>query len=128
MILTDACSGFIKRTSCLLLVLTGIISGCQQPAQPKSIVSQPSSTTADVGTIPSAEMVTETKALKRWAGVQRVWLPLASASVNTNIRGDISEDTHTTMDALYKYKTQKLCIDIEQSVRQSLINRGENVK
>ena len=53
---------------------------------------------------------------------------LASASVYTNIRGDISEDTRTTMDALYKYKTQKLCSDIEQSVRQSLINRGENVK
>jgi hypothetical protein len=53
---------------------------------------------------------------------------LASASVYTNVRGDIGEDTRTTMDALYKYKTQKLCSDIEQSVRQALINRGENFK
>jgi hypothetical protein len=155
MILTDACSGFIKRTSCLLLVLTGIISGCQQHAQPKSIVTQPLSASAEVDTVPSAQLMTETKTPEAVGGssegmasaCQQELLALskvnqtayaqrkasfdnllASASVYTNIRGDIGEDTRTTMDALYKYKTQKLCSDIEQSVRQALINRGENFK
>jgi hypothetical protein len=53
---------------------------------------------------------------------------LSSASVYTSVRGDIGSQTRETMDALYKYKTQKLCSDIEQSVRQSLISRGENFK
>ncbi|MGL4724464.1 MAG: hypothetical protein ACRCWW_08185 [Scandinavium sp.] len=53
---------------------------------------------------------------------------LQSASVYTSVRDDIGEQTRDTLDALYKYKTQKLCSDIAQSVRQSLINRGENLK
>ncbi|MFG6655003.1 hypothetical protein ACG0Z5_11095 [Scandinavium sp. M-37] len=153
MILNDACSGFIKRTSCLLLVITGMISGCQQHVQPKSVVSQ--SPSADVSSVPSPQLMTETKSPESVGGnsegmastCQQELLALskvnqaayaqrkasfddllASASVYTNVRGDIGEDTRTTMDALYKYKTQKLCSDIEQSVRQALINRGENFK
>jgi hypothetical protein len=53
---------------------------------------------------------------------------LNSASVYTAVRDDIGSQTRGTMDALYKYKTQKLCSDIEQTVRQSLITRGENFK
>ena len=53
---------------------------------------------------------------------------LAKASVYTGVRNDIGSQTKDTLDALYKYKTQKLCSDIEQSVRQSLINSGENIK
>ncbi|AST78850.1 TPA: hypothetical protein JD342_18395 [Citrobacter freundii] len=53
---------------------------------------------------------------------------LDSASVYTSVREDIGSQTRDTMDALYKYKTQKLCSDIEQTVRQSLINRGESFK
>lgn len=51
---------------------------------------------------------------------------LASASVYTAVRNDIASQTKDTMDAFYKFKTQKICSDIEQAVRQALINRVEN--
>lgn len=51
---------------------------------------------------------------------------LSSASVYTSVRDEIGGQTRDTMDALYKYKTQKLCNDIEQSVREALISKGEN--
>lgn len=53
---------------------------------------------------------------------------LASASVYTSVRGDIASQTKDTMDALFKYRTQKLCSDIQQTVQQALISRGENFK
>lgn len=51
---------------------------------------------------------------------------LSSASVYTAVREDITLQTKDTMDAFYKFKTQKICSDIEQTVRQALINRVEN--
>lgn len=51
---------------------------------------------------------------------------LASASVYTAVREDITVQTKDTMDAFYKFKTQKICSDIEQTVRQALISRVEN--
>lgn len=53
---------------------------------------------------------------------------LAGASAYASVRGEISVQTKDTLDALYKYKTQKICNDIEQSIRQALISRGENFK
>lgn len=53
---------------------------------------------------------------------------VARASVYTSVRDDIGSQTKDTMDALYKFKTQKLCSDIELAVRQSLISAGENLK
>ena len=53
---------------------------------------------------------------------------LASASVYASVRGDIASQTKDTMDALFKYRTQKLCSDIQQTVQQALISRGENFK
>ena len=53
---------------------------------------------------------------------------LRTASVYNDVRNDINEQTRDTLDALYKYKTQKICSDIEQAIQQSLISRGESVK
>ncbi|WP_312624643.1 hypothetical protein [Scandinavium sp.] len=53
---------------------------------------------------------------------------LRNAAVYTEVREDIGAETRGTMDALYKYKTQKLCNDIAQSVRESLIAKGENFR
>lgn len=52
---------------------------------------------------------------------------LSSASVYTSVRDEIAGQTRDTMDALYKYKTQKFCSDIEQSVRETLFKRGERL-
>ncbi len=53
---------------------------------------------------------------------------LKSASVYSMVRSDVNADTKDIMDTLYKYKTQKICNDIEQAIHDSLIARGENVK
>ncbi|HHA1916833.1 TPA: hypothetical protein ACOEDZ_003447 [Enterobacter asburiae] len=50
------------------------------------------------------------------------------ASVYTSVRDDIDFKTKDTLDALYKFKAQKFCSDIELAVRQSLISVGENIK
>lgn len=53
---------------------------------------------------------------------------LNNASTYSAVRGDINGQTRDTLDALYKYKTQKLCNDIEQAIQQGLISRGESVR
>ena len=53
---------------------------------------------------------------------------LARATVYTGVRNDIGSQTKDTLDALYKYKTQKLCSEIEHAVRQSLLSTGEEIK
>lgn len=53
---------------------------------------------------------------------------ISGASVYTTVREDIDIETKETLDALYKFKTQKLCNDIEQTLRQTLITQGENIK
>lgn len=53
---------------------------------------------------------------------------LKSASVYSTVREDVNPDTKDMMDTLYKYKTQKICNDIQQAINESLIARGENVK
>lgn len=53
---------------------------------------------------------------------------LKSASVYSSVRDDINLQTKDIMDSLYKYKTQKICNEIEHDIHDSLISRGEGVK
>ncbi len=53
---------------------------------------------------------------------------LKNVSVYSSLREDINSQTKETVDALYKYKTQKLCHDIEQDLQQALISHGENLQ
>lgn len=53
---------------------------------------------------------------------------LSQAAIYTGVRKEIDLQTKETIDALYKYKTRKLCSDIQQLVRVELINAGENIE
>ncbi|WP_337261679.1 MULTISPECIES: hypothetical protein [unclassified Serratia (in: enterobacteria)] len=53
---------------------------------------------------------------------------VSNASVYSAVRGDVNAATKDTLDALYKFKTNQLCADIEHDVLQALIQRGESVK
>lgn len=53
---------------------------------------------------------------------------MKNATVYSTVRGNISDSTRDMMDALYKYKTQKICDDIEHSVQQALVEHGENIR
>lgn len=51
-----------------------------------------------------------------------------SVSVYSSVRGEVNTQTKNTLDALYKYKTNYICSDIERDVLEGLIHRGESVK
>lgn len=53
---------------------------------------------------------------------------LNSVAVYASVRGDVNAQTKDTLDALYKYKTNQVCAEIEKEVLQGLIRRGESVK
>ncbi|AJW28987.1 hypothetical protein Z042_25760 [Chania multitudinisentens RB-25] len=51
-----------------------------------------------------------------------------NASVYSAVRGDVNSSTKDTLDALYKYKTNQVCAEIERDVLNGLIRKGESVK
>ncbi|MFV8846086.1 hypothetical protein [Serratia fonticola] len=53
---------------------------------------------------------------------------LNSVAVYASVRGDVNIQTKETLDALYKYKTNQVCAEIEKEVLQGLIRRGESLK
>lgn len=149
-------NGCVKKTvNILFLIAPILLAGCQNSSKPPSLVTDSASASLSVSTplaspeLESAAPATaNAEASEGTASVcQKELLALSkvnqnqyaqkraafdellkSASVYTTVRDDIGSQTRDTMDALYKYKTQKLCSDIEQAVRQSLINRGESFK
>lgn len=126
-----------------------LVSACQNNEQTKTMASQPVQPRAAPVLSPATSVTIENKKNSQGmvSSCQRELLALSkinpkvyairkaafdellsNASVYTSVRDDIGGGTKDTMDALYKYKTQKLCSDIEQSVRQTLISREEGVK
>lgn len=142
----------------LLVSLSLSLSGCQSSSEADQTVASSVSSVTPAPVLPSPQLKMNTASSERASNpeqpaegsvsaCQRELLALSkinqryyaqkkaafdnllsSASVYTSVRGDIGSQTKDTMDALYKYKTQKLCIDIEQTVRQALISRGEDFR
>lgn len=53
---------------------------------------------------------------------------VAAASVYASVRTDVNGKTRDTLDALYRFKTNKLCVQIERDVLDGLVARGENIR
>lgn len=53
---------------------------------------------------------------------------VAGASVYASVRTDVNGKTRDTLDALYRFKTNKLCVQIERDVLDGLVARGENIR
>ncbi|OKP23822.1 hypothetical protein BSQ40_24300 [Serratia fonticola] len=53
---------------------------------------------------------------------------VSKASVYGGVRSEVNIVTKDTLDALYTYKTNQLCVDIERDVMQGLVRQGESVK
>lgn len=53
---------------------------------------------------------------------------LKSVSTYSSVRNDVNAQTKDIMDTLYKFKTQKVCNDIQQAIQESLISRGETLQ
>lgn len=141
-----------QKTLCLGVVLCSglLLAGCQKTAQTSSQDSQTSTVQAPPQQIsvspPPPPAVEENKTSKiglcqsELASLKQV-NPKAyavkqanfnrlvnNASVYSAVRGDVNSTTKDTLDALYKYKTNQLCAEIEREVLQGLIQRGESVK
>ncbi|MCA4824950.1 MAG: hypothetical protein KJJ56_16370 [Serratia rubidaea] len=66
---------------------------------------------------------------ERYQDNQRAFDSLMSgASQYAGLRARVNDDTQETVDALYRYKVSRLCVEIEQSVLIGLAERGEQVK
>ncbi|MBH2766590.1 hypothetical protein I5Q31_05640 [Serratia marcescens] len=66
---------------------------------------------------------------KAWVARKQQFDRLVSgASVYTNVRAEVNGKTRDTLDALYRYKTNQLCAQIERDVMVNLIARGESIR
>lgn len=143
----------LEKLSFLALLALVTLSGCQQtksqtgtnasiPIPPPSI-SVPAvatNTAAPTNTPPTApqqkmglcqsQLASLRSISPKTYGVRKAQFDglVNSASVYTAVRGEVSGQTKETVDALYKYKTNQICADIERDVMQGLIRRGESVK
>lgn len=52
---------------------------------------------------------------------------LSSVAQYSAVRGEVSGGTKDTIDALYKFKTNKVCADIENEVMNGLVRRAERM-
>ncbi len=52
---------------------------------------------------------------------------LSNASGYAGIRSNVDESTRKAIDALYKYKTEKFCADVEHELMSSLSSRVESL-
>ncbi|WP_273974782.1 MULTISPECIES: hypothetical protein [Serratia] len=53
---------------------------------------------------------------------------MQGAAQYAGLRPDVSPQTQETVDALYRYRVNRLCADITQSTLTGLTARGETVK
>lgn len=52
---------------------------------------------------------------------------IGSVAQYSAVRGEVSGGTKDTIDALYKFKTNKICADIENEVMNGLVRRAERM-
>ena len=78
-----------------------------------------------LGELASLKQVNSRAFAVRSAGFDRL---VSSAGVYIAVRDKVSSQTKNTLDALYKYKTNQMCAEIERELLQALIRRGEIIK
>ncbi|MFT2791007.1 hypothetical protein ACMV5I_13160 [Serratia sp. T13T92] len=142
-----------QKNLCLGVILCSglLLAGCQKTAQTRwqetppattvqappqqiSVPPPPEPTAAETKTSKIGLCQSELASLKQvnpkaYAIKQANFNRLVNnASVYSAVRGDVNSTTKDTLDALYKYKTNQLCAEIERDVLQGLIQRGEGVK
>ncbi|MGF6191271.1 hypothetical protein [Serratia sp. 2723] len=142
-----------QKNLCLGVILCSglLLAGCQKTAQTRwqedskattvqappqqiNVSPQPQPAAAETKTSKIGLCQSELASLKQvnpkaYAVKQANFNRLVNnASVYSAVRGDVNSTTKDTLDALYKYKTNQLCAEIERDVLQGLIQRGESVK
>ncbi|TQI81981.1 hypothetical protein FHU10_3066 [Serratia fonticola] len=127
-----------------------LLAGCESKNTVTSLVSPPAESVPQAVETPPPEAVVEPQpevkenrmglcqselaSLKtvnpRAYAVRKAYFDnlVKTASVYTAVRGEVNSLTKDTLDALYKYKTNQVCAEIERDVLNGLIRKGESVK
>ena len=129
-----------RRVSLPILLLQGVIScvllaGCSQTA-PKPAVNTSAVVSASPGPAPvkvnsieqcrNALNSLQTVNPQQWQMHQSAFNSLVkSASQYGSVRNGVSNGTKETVDAMYQFRTNKICADIEKDLMDGLIERGE---
>lgn len=130
-----------KCTALLLLFTTGaaLLSGCEGSKRPAAIIqpqlsSEEEKTQAQNETERMAQCQKELEALKdinleRHTALRQEFDRLMNAAASyANVRTRVNSETKDTVDALYRYKINRLCADITQATLNGLADRGERLK
>ncbi|MGL1813900.1 UNVERIFIED_CONTAM: hypothetical protein GPA08_22135 [Serratia marcescens] len=125
----------------LLLITAGVtlLSGCEGSKRPAAVTQpQPASeeekTLAQKETERMALCQKELEALKAINPEQHSALRqefdrlMSGAASYANVRTRVNSETQNTVDALYRYKINRLCADITQTTLTGLAERGERLK
>lgn len=139
----------MKSLSCAgILLLSGVfLNGCQshrQDSQVQSlvtseavpvppVVAQPAPVESDnkkppvscLNELASLQKISPKNYAVRKTAYDRL---VVNASQYEGIREGVNSSTQDTVDALYKYKMNILCADINHDVMQALIRKGESAK
>ncbi|MFK3844014.1 MULTISPECIES: hypothetical protein [Serratia] len=132
----------LKNCIVLLLLFTAgmpLLSGCEGNKRPATIAqpqlaSEEEKTLAQKETERIARCQKELEALKAINPEQHSALRqefdrlMSGAASYANVRTRVNSETQDTVDALYRYKINRLCADITLATLTGLAERGERLK
>ncbi|MBJ2078373.1 hypothetical protein JFR19_00730 [Serratia ureilytica] len=122
-----------------LFCSAALLSGCKNtsgsPSQPKpAATAEPDITPAQREAERLAQCQKELDALKGINAQQYTVFRqefdrlMSGAAQYANLRVRVNNGTQETVDALYRYKVNRLCADIMQATLTGLADRGEKLK
>ncbi|WP_017891039.1 hypothetical protein [Serratia sp. S4] len=122
----------VLHTSAMVFAL--VLAGCQTPSKPlkKASVPQeygPTQAEREVARLQQCQKELEalrTLQPKQFSVYKQEFDRLMSGAVQySGLRTRVNADTQDTVDALYRYRVNKLCAQIDQAVLLGLAERGE---
>ncbi len=131
------------RTACLLpasLLLAMTLTGCQNVKRPVTLVNNVSAIRAEEQDKKQREAERmqqcqgELEAMRnidpeKYQKFKREFDTLMSGAAQyAGMRPRINTDTQQTVDALYRYRTNRLCADISTTMMTGLADRGERIQ
>ncbi len=119
-----------KNTAASLVSSPAVSAPAAVEAPPQPVTEQPPEVKENRMGLCQSELASLKTVSPKTYAVRKAYFDnlVRTASVYTSVRGDVNALTKDTLDALYKYKTNQLCAEIERDVLNGLIRKGESVK
>ncbi|MBD8162659.1 hypothetical protein [Erwinia persicina] len=119
------------------MALAMVLSGCQNRVDAENttqVKEKAAATAAEVETLHLKQCQQTLSALhnveqKQFDNYKQNFdLLMKGAAQYSDVRAKIKTETRDTVDALYRYKVNKLCSQVDQAVMVALAAQGESVK